>query len=237
MVLDTNGMPIVCSAASGEVFEAGFEVIRNSLQKVTLLSPLGGEKFAVGQIMPIAFRNDTVSLSQVYLKLSVDNGRNYHNFSGSYGINRSSFGTSWGTFNWTIPESLDIEGGGRISTISARCKIRIEPYQAGPEEFDISDSAFTIAASTPVAGQARRECALEGITASSAGSRVTIWAAARGAFRVDVFAISGKRMVSFYGAGQRCFMLPTSLSGNVGIVRMKTAAGQSTVLPVAAQLR
>jgi hypothetical protein len=224
IVIDTNGISIACTAASGDVFEAGLEMMQEDLRQITLISPQGGQKYSVGQVLPIVFRNDTLTVRQMYVELSVDNGKNFMNFTGSYGIKMEDFGSSWGTYNWTIPDSIDVTGG-RISTISTLCKIRIRPYTVSVQGFDLSDSAFTISARVGALPTAARSAAADRLTAVRRGSVLTICASSAGAFRIDVFRISGRRVVSFCGRGDQSFAVPLTLDAGMLLVRMKTASG------------
>ena len=233
---DTSGIPIVCQAASGNVFEAGFEVMQNYLKSITLLSPLGGQKYSAGQTIQIQFRTDTMAISQVYLKLSVDNGRSYHNLTGNYGISRSASGAAWGTYSWKIPNSIVTDNGTMLSTVSSICRIRIEPYQAGLNDFDFSDSAFTISAALAIASSPGAPNAAEGLVITAAEKRMMM-ALSAAAFRIDIFALSGKRLCSFSGMGRQTFTLPASMSEGVVIVKMTTAAGRSWAVPIAGHAR
>jgi hypothetical protein len=237
VVQSANGLSIAATASSGEVFEAGFEVMQNLLQSVTLVSPLGGQKYSVGQTVQIQFRMDTLARTQVYLKLSVDNGRTFQNFTGNYGINKADYGATWGTYNWTIPDSLDKNGGGSMSTVSTLCRIRIEPYQPLAWEYDVSDSAFTIAPKTQTAAQTRPGFTADRLAAAAFGRWMIIHASSSRPFRVDVFAFSGKRMASFKGEGQQDFTLPQPPAGGIALVRMVTAKGVNMVTRIATPQR
>jgi hypothetical protein len=227
---DTNGIPIACSAASGDVFEAGFEVMQNFLKPVTLLAPLGGQIYSVGQVMPVQFRNDTVDISQMYIELSVD-GRTYINFTGNYGIFMSDMRSTWGNYNWTIPDSIG-PVGSRVSTISTRCKIRVRPYNDMGGGVDVSDSAFTIKANSATIAGNPISSAGDRLNYAIIGDLMSICASSAIAFRIDVFSLTGERIFSSTGIGDRTYSLPKATAQGIALVRMKTASGNTLVKTV-----
>jgi hypothetical protein len=226
VVQDTNGLSINCSAtAGGSVFEAGIEIMRNILQAHTLLSPLGGEKYSVGQTVQIKWVGDTMAITQTYIELSTDNGKTYNNFTGEYGLKRIDMGASWGTYSWKIPDTLDTDNG-RIATVSPTCRIRIRAYDVGNHLRDMSDSAFTISAQAtaiPGTSPAQRADRLE---YRKLGNGMRINAVSSSPFVIDIFAVSGERLHSLSGKGRCAFFLPKS--SGVAIIRMK--AGNGTTL-------
>jgi hypothetical protein len=223
VVQDTNGIPISCSATSGDVFEAGIEVIQNQLSIVTLLSPLGGQTFSVGQAMQIRFCTDTFSVQQLLIDLSVNNGRTWNVTTSGYGITMKDFGASWGTYTWTIPDSIDLSGG-RLSTISDQCRLRIRPYETAIGGFDASDSAFSIKPRSATISLGRSANAVENFRYSVSSDGLIINAAAGSACQLNLFALSGKRIQSMYVTGASGFFVPFSRN-NVSIIRMKTDKG------------
>jgi hypothetical protein len=226
-------IPISCSAASGDVFEAGFEIIQNFIKPVTLLSPMGGtnQRFTVGQAIPVQFRNDTASISQMYIELSINGGQNYINFSGSYGIFMSDMRSTWGNYNWTIPDSVG-DPGSRVSTVSARCKIRIRPYNNMVGGSDNSDSTFAIdPKSATIAGNPIFSAG-DRLNYAIIGDLMTIHASSAIAFRIDVFSLTGERIFSSAGMGDRTYSLPKATAQGIALVRMKTALGNTLVKTV-----
>jgi hypothetical protein len=126
-IQDTNGMLIACAGGSGSnVFEAGLEVMENVLKPITLVSPNGGEHFAVGQTLTVKFYTDTLQVNQLFVHLSVDDGKNYHLLTGAAGILMADNRAGWGAFTWTIPDSIARD----TSCVSTRCRIRLSPYFA-----------------------------------------------------------------------------------------------------------
>jgi len=218
-------LPISCSAASGDVFEAGFEVIQNFLKPVTLLSPLGGKNqvFAVGQQLPIQFRNDTLTISQMFIQLSVNGGQTYINFTGAYGIFMADMRSTWGNYAWTIPDSID-NGGTKVSTVSTTCRILVKPYNNIPGGSDYSDSNFTIVPRAAVLIAGARNVAPDGLRCAVKHGRLMVRASSSGAYRIDAFSVMGNRLWSAQGIGAREFSL--ARPAGVVMVRMITAAGK-----------
>ena len=224
---------ISCSATSGDVFEAGFEIIQNFLKPVTLLSPLGGtnQKFTVGQTLPVQFRNDTVTISQMFIELSINGGQSYINFTGNYGIPMADNRTTWGNYNWTIPDSVG-DPGSRVSTVSTRCKIRVRPYNDMVGGSDNSDSTFTIdPKSATIAGNPIFSAG-DRLNYAIIGDLMTIHASSSIAFRIDVFSLTGERIFSSAGMGDRTYSLPKATAQGIALVRMKTALGNTLVKTV-----
>jgi hypothetical protein len=225
VVQDTNGIPISCSAVSGDVFEAGFEVLQNDLKVVTLLSPLGGNTFTAGQSMQIKFCTDTVTLRQIFIELSVNNGLTYGNFTGAYGIKITDYGSTWGTYNWTIPDSIDLENLTRVSTASTRCRIRVRPYTGIAGGNDYSDSAFTIRSKTSTILDGKRIVLADHCRALASGRGLTIYASSQHPFSIDIFSLEGKLLHTFNGTGSHVYYLPVVNGTGIALVRMNTKNG------------
>ena len=221
-------VPISCSAAAGDVFEAGLEVMQNFLKPVTLLSPQGGanQKFQAGRALPVQFRNDTLAISQMFIELSVDGGRNFSNVTGTYGIFMSDSRSTWGNYNWTIPDSVG-DAGSRVSTISTRCRIRVRPYNNMIGGFDLSDSNFTIAQNATVIGSAM-QTASAGLWHTMAGGRLVIRASSSISYRIDLFSVKGDRRYSSNGIGMRDFEIPRAEGAGIMLLRMATAKGTTS---------
>jgi hypothetical protein len=234
MVQDSNGIPILCTAASGDVFEAGVEVIQNNIQVITLLSPLGGEQFKAGQTVPIKFTNDTTTLRQIYVDLSVDNGLSYHNVTGNYGIKIADYGASWGTYNWTIPDSINLETSGRLSTISTTCRIRVRPYSGIVNGEDFSDSTFTIGPSSSIVNRVNAPRSEEGFYIECNVHGLVINASSSGLYTIEIFSLAGKRVYAETALGRGVFKIPQSIATGMSFIRMKIKGGPNLLKTVIA---
>jgi hypothetical protein len=76
--LQPSPVVLECSAQSGQVFEAGIEMIAERLMPVTLLSPAGGEQYSQGGMLSIQWAADVEEMIQVILELTVDDGRSWY---------------------------------------------------------------------------------------------------------------------------------------------------------------
>jgi len=195
-VQSDGALRLDCSAPSGDVLEAGLEIIESFRYPIMLLSPAGGEKFAVGDKMMIAWRADLSQTSDVMVYLSVRGGQGWNPLTTGYGINPVDT-ANWEKFSWTIPDSIPVTGG-KISTISTQCRIKLTRYGLG-DATAISDSNFTIAAKAPVAGgmQDRISRPFLQAYASTEGLRANI--GAQGPYRVEVLTPAGTIIASREG--------------------------------------
>jgi hypothetical protein len=229
-ITDTNGLPISCSATAGDVFEAGFEVIQNRLSAICVLSPLGGnsQQFRVGQNMQVTWISDTVQTNVIFLMLAPDN----KNFFIADTIVRADNRAAWGSYSLTIPDSIGLAGSrlSMISTPTAKCRLKLQAYFSPDPNNpinDVSDSAFTILPSSLSATNHAGFGMISRLRCASSGGRMMIHASSAMLYRIDVFALTGDRLCSFEGSGDRQFAMPRSAGMGTRLVCMKTKSGVS----------
>ena len=213
-VADDTLLPVSCSAASGDVFEAGIEVMQNFLKPVTLLWPLGGanQSFAQGQTIQIQFRNDTLQISQMYIEVSVDGARTFINIAGGqYGIFMTDYPGAWGTFSWTIPDSIG-PAGARVSTVSSRCRVQVRPYNNLTGGNDNSDSNFTIRARGAAVANGRAAPAPLFYVEMNRGT-LSIAAGSKRTHRLILVSADGAVLLHKEGAGRAVYPLPSLRPG------------------------
>jgi hypothetical protein len=217
-VQDTNGIDIACSAANNsDVFESGFEIMQQLLTPIVLLSPIGGERVSTGDTLKVRWCTDTLQVFQIYVELSVNNGVTFGTIVGPTGILRSENPSGWGTFNWRIPDSIDINGT-LVSVISNRCRVRISNYFSTGLNA-ISDSMFTIYSRAPVTHiVADPELIIP--RCSIVHNRLYVQAPMGKHFRLDISSVAGKRLCSLKGIGPCSFPIPKSLAGKTVLVRL-----------------
>jgi len=227
-IQDTNGLSISCSGANGsDVFESGIEIMQHMLTPITLVSPIGGEKFTIGQTMQIRWYTDTLQTNQVYVDLSVDGGRNYLQIGGGEGVMFVDNRGVWGTFNWAIPDSVADNDGKNFSTISTRCRIRLSPYFGTVGIAAVSsDSAFTIAARSMVVTD-RKSRGPRGRTVWVCGQPIRISSESPG--QIEVFTVTGARVYSWRDRGPRDLVAPKPAENAALIVRVTGVDGTQIV--------
>jgi hypothetical protein len=118
-------MLIEASASAGEVFEAGFEIIRAEARPFVLIEPCGNETYAAGGEMSVRWCADTAVVRMVTAELSLDNGKQWSQITTSKGVDIAS--KSWGNLVWKIPDSLRI-GDAMVPATSEACRVRISSY-------------------------------------------------------------------------------------------------------------
>ena len=224
MIQDTNGLSITCTAQSGDVFEAGFEAIENRLAAVCLLWPLGGanQRFAIGQTIQVQWVCDTLQCNDLYIKLSVD-GRTY--LQAAPRTSRIDNRAAWGNYAFTIPDSIG-PAGSRISTISTKCRVKLEAYSSPDPNnpiADFSDSAFTTVAAAGVRNTGGF-IAKNQLRCGSVNGRLMIHASSENPYAIEVYAPDGERIFAFAGIRDRHFTLQLCSAGSL-IVCMRTAPG------------
>jgi len=227
-ISDTNGLPIACSAQSGDVFEAGFETIENRLSAVCLLSPLGGanQKFIAGQTMQIRWVSDTLQCNDLYIKLSVD-GKTY--LQAAPRLSRIDNRAAFGNYAFSIPDSIGPDGS-RVSTVSTKCRIKLEAYSSPDPNnpiADYSDSAFAILPKALMAGNHAESGMNNRLRCVVSGGRMMVQASSEIPYRIDVFTLKGDRLYSFDAVGDCQFAMPRSGGIGTRLVRMQTGTGVS----------
>jgi len=134
-------MKLPMSTKCFSLLAAAFLFVRPAAgQPVTVLSPNGGESFAVGETLHVRWMTDTNVVFNVNIEMSVDSGDNFYKISnGSIQI----VDPEWGDYAWVVPDSL-----GGAPTVSSRCFINIYDY-FGRSRSDLSDAVFSIIAVRP----------------------------------------------------------------------------------------
>lgn len=114
--------------------------------KVSLVSPKGGETYAVGDTLWVRWtvKDDPDPVDAVDVMLSPDDGK-------SWGFLRSgSIGTaspSWGKFGWAIKDTIQIGAVKHALAGNASVRIRVMQYSTDdPEKIATTASAITIKA-------------------------------------------------------------------------------------------
>jgi hypothetical protein len=186
----SGGLAMACAAAaSGDVFEAGFEVIQNLLTPITLVSPAGGERYTPGQSVRIRWSDDSVQVGMVMIYVSIDDGENWVPVTANYGLSRGADRAVWGNYPWTVPDSI-LVGGTRVSALSTQCRIMVSNYTA-PGMSASSDSAFTISRGAGIATGAQARAPAPQVSWSRSAQGVSITTAFAGEYTVKVVAING----------------------------------------------
>ncbi|MBD3239342.1 MAG: hypothetical protein GF331_02060 [Chitinivibrionales bacterium] len=109
---------------------------------VTVISPNGGESFAVGETVDIQWQGDPDRVSAVMVEVSANEGEHWELISGEASI--AAFADdSTGSFSWTVPAVLS---GSPLE--SSRCLVRVTDY-VDRENWDVSDAPFTLSGDTP----------------------------------------------------------------------------------------
>ena len=134
----------VITVASGTLSaQASVEV--RAQQPITILSPVGGEHFAVGGLLPIMW--DAVqTVSGVTIYLSGDDGETWSRIS-AVSIDRTS--EEWGLYSWNISPHVTTTAGTTVSTISEAATLRIIDYFDDAQQA-LVEQPFSIAAEMPV---------------------------------------------------------------------------------------
>ncbi|MBD3391188.1 MAG: hypothetical protein GF410_04135 [Chitinivibrionales bacterium] len=144
---DITGLPAgeysgevdISSANAGSVtYTVALSITEDARPPVLVVSPNGGETFAVGQTIRIAWDAVEDLLDRgVEIAVSVDDGLDWLVISGAKSVAPGD--TSWEAFTWEIPDSVD-----GVSLVSTACRVRVEDYDEGTGRVDVSDGVFTI---------------------------------------------------------------------------------------------
>ena len=207
-----------------DVMEAGIEIMENRATAITLISPVGGETYSVGDVVPIRWHADLNKLSQVYIEYSPNNGRSWVLITQNQGI-MSSDSTQWGHFMWTIPAVIT-EGASTITTATQTGRIRVRPYFANPGVLPaVTIGAISIRGSNAVS--------LPGAQSSLSAPDFFVYARTNGleisvnsfeSFELSVYTVHGALAYFAGGKGRTIFTMPRHSAGcGFYVVRMKMA--------------
>ncbi|MBD3390653.1 MAG: hypothetical protein GF418_01395 [Chitinivibrionales bacterium] len=136
-VTDGNGLQLECNGNGGDVFECGLEIIGYSTQQdpVRLISPNGGEGYAVGQTITIMWEAADPSGSFV-IQVSLDAGLSWHQITGENGV-------TGGAFKWQIPPHFTGTDNSQVPVNSDQCMVKLYEYATTSLE-DVSDGVFSM---------------------------------------------------------------------------------------------
>jgi hypothetical protein len=179
-----------------------------------LISPNGGERFAVGDTMFITWGTGTDEATTCLIRVSMDGGVSWPvSLTGSGGLDRAD--PTWGRFPWVVPATVTEPDGSVTSTVSEECLVQIQDYNK-QHLTDVSDAPFTIAAGN--ATRTRRAASLDrGFSIRSAAGRgLEITIETGFAPAASVFTLDGRRIDAFcvrHHAGALQYVYPALAPG------------------------
>jgi hypothetical protein len=219
LVRDNGELNIDCSAPSGDVFEAGLELIQSRRAALTLIFPNGGDMVGTGGPSVIRWSADDRQVTNVMIHLSVDGGLSWVAVTDRYGI--ESTDENWGAFEWQAPDSIETEDG-TVSTESDECLIRISDYTA-PGMFTSSDGPFSIVHGAAINGHDALSRVREGITVRAGGKFLSIAIPSFGAYRVQLMALDGAVVAQTAGNGRLDWQCPLArVSAGLYLLRVES---------------
>jgi hypothetical protein len=201
----------------------GFEVISSgSLAKqLTLLAPLGGQSFEVGQVLTVRWSGLT-SVGGIGIEMSPDGGSNWFDIVG-HGIPTSD--PDWGTYRWTIPATV----GSGVSTVSSDALIRIYKYTDRNGVNDVSPSPVTIVPSTVAADKARLARSAGRAWAERLGGDLRINVPWQGSHTVELYSPDGRRVAVMQGRGAQQYSIAGD-KASAGCLIVRITGGGKTLV-------
>jgi hypothetical protein len=215
-------MRIQCTGSNGsDVFEAGFEIMENYRNPLTLLAPTGGEKLTVGQPFIVRWSADTSEIPSIDVELSVD-GKAWGFISPAEHISISQPAGAWTHWTWNVPDSFMVNNTIPTSCVSSTGYIRISNY-SHPGLYSRSVSTFTIAPRGAVAlRNGRTGPKGSGFAAMLTAKGMEIAAASAGNHTVEILSVDGSILAICQGTGERRYIVPSRMVSNGAyVVRMK----------------
>ena len=217
-------MQIQCTGSNGsDVFEAGFEIMENYRNPLTLLAPVGGEKLTVGLPFVIRWSADTSEIPSIDAELSVD-GKAWGFISPNEHISIAQPAGAWTHWTWNVPDSFMVNNTIPTSCVSTTCRIRISNY-SHPGLYRTSTSTFAIAPRSALAlRNGHLGPAARGFAAMLSAKGMEIAAASAGIHRVEIVSVDGSVIAICQGSGERRYTIPfTRLANGAYLVRMIAA--------------
>ena len=209
----TNGLRMRMQGSSPMI--TGMEIISSGslAQQITLLEPLGGESFQVGEALTVRWSMHP-SVSGVGIEYSPDNGENWHLIVDTTIANTSA---GAGAYRWSVTPTV----GNNIPTVSDEGRIRVYNYTT-PSIHDLSPAVFSVTPSAQGAGRthAPQRHSLFSATRRRAGVHITI--NAPGPHTVELFSLEGSRIAHLRGEGNRTYgPVPGPAGSTCAVLRVR----------------
>jgi hypothetical protein len=185
---------------------------------IAVTHPNGGETFHVGETVTINWTADLGLVPDALIQVSPDDGENWCIINQTQAVLPTD--ASWGKFEWTIPDSMQGEGG-KVGLASTKCLLRVQTYSY--EYPDVSDSWFTIVADAPVAAlQPGGSTQHRGFAVRRLdGGELCVSVPDEGAGRVEFVDVNGRIAAALHVAGGRRYIVGSDmLSRGVRLVRL-----------------
>lgn len=204
--------------AASDLFRMSSSANTHNETVLKLLSPLGGERFAVGDSL-VATWQAASSVNAVVLYASFNGGDGWTLLSTSGAIFN---GTSlWGRLAWRIPPTVrDPSSGTTVSTASTECIVRVAEYNQ--TYVDESNAPFTIGAAGAVHHRIGSRPA--GVLLKVRGQELSI-AGQHGPVALRVFTTGGRMVATGSGDCQVRVVLPRDCAGSEMLAEIATSRG------------
>lgn len=226
-VADGNGLQIVAEKDGGnDAFEAGIEVFAAGVapsEGLTLLSPAGGDAYAVGETLTVSWRTNGDCCENVDIYLELDGEGYLLNSTG----NILTGPDSSGVFAWVVGA---LRGGA--SPVSAEAVVRVEDYF----QPSINDQSmpFAITGGAAVVPRDIARGISGGVTArAGADGALELSVLTPGRYSVRVVSLRGETIAAFAGNGVGTYHLGSHrLPHGMFLVRVRHADGTVWTSPV-----
>jgi hypothetical protein len=218
-----NGDGIQIQIGGTSAMIQGFEVISSGslARQLTLLDPLGGATYEVGQVLTVRWSGLT-SGGGIGIEMSPDGGSNWYDIVG-HGIPTSD--PDWGTYRWTIPATV----GSSVSTVSTNVLVRIYKYTDKNGVNDVSPSPVTIGASSTTTERASLARFAAKAWAERLGGGLRINVPWQGSHTVELFSPDGRRVAVMQGRGAQQYSIAGEEAA-AGCLIVRITGGGKTVV-------
>lgn len=204
-VSDGNGLSMEAAAAQDAPALAAIEIYDLGPPPVSLLSPNGGQTFAVGDTLPIRWLADS-SITSCGIQISVDSGAKWLPIT-----RRRSVGAAdpdWQDHRWVIPDTMD-----GVSLVTSRALISVYDYFG--TDRDRSDGVFTIESGSDVSISPRGDPAEGLVFARMQGRTLSFELRGQGPWTVSLVDMRGRQaaVLKMRAAGRSSAAMPDLAPG------------------------
>lgn len=211
-------LDVICLTKSSSYSPTDGDVAFYEFKPITIVSPVGGETYEVGDTLYVQWRTSQVGEINIYL--STNEGETWTKLNATGGsIGREEDAALWGNYPYVLT----------ASDVGTACLIKIEDYNQ-PSTNETSPATFTVNSSSAVPSIATLSRAQHSVFSArlTADGLAEINLPFTGAHELRLLNMQGVVVASHQGAGPRRIVLPRALPAGVYFVDAVSAGVRET---------
>ncbi len=201
-------LDVICLTSTSSYVPTDADVAFYEFEPITLVSPVGGETYEVGDTLYVQWR--TSQVGEINVLLSTNEGESWTKLNASGGsIGRLEEAEVWGNYPYVL----------QPTDVSTACLVKVEDYNQ-PSTNTVSPATFTVNSSSAVPSVLSRDGMHRGAFCArlNADGLAVIQVPFAGTHELRVLNMQGVVIASYHGVGPRRIVLPNALPAGVFFV-------------------